>query len=192
MSSAPRQLWLLPVLLITVIATALGGLVARSLYAEPAPEQAPLVTPSPSAVPPNEQPGSPEVVATPDAMAHPLYGTLQPLLQTYFDSINKKDYGLWSSVVTAERRANQPEEAWRVQYRSTRDGGMVMYRIEAIGDGEARVLLHFTSTQSLEDAPAELPATCIQWDVVWAFSKQRGEWKLAAGLTSASPQLQKC
>lgn len=192
-TGSPRQLWLLPVLLITVIATALGGLLARDLYSEPPADPPPtVVATSPSPKPSGEQPGPATVRGTADAVAHPLFGTLQPLLQTYFKAINDKDYERWSSVVTYERQTNQPEQTWQQEFRTTKDGNIVMHRIEARGDGSARVLLTFTSTQDVADAPQELPRPCIHWNVVWAFSTEDGSWKLAAGPASATPQHEPC
>lgn len=179
-------------LLVTVIATALGALVARSVYADQGSVPPPAIEPSQTSMPASEQPGSPEVKGTADATTHPLYRTLQPLLQRYFDAINTKDYAAWAGIVTAERRDTQPEEVWRTAYRSSRDGSIVLYRIEAGGDGAASVLLRFTSTQDAADAPPELPVGCIQWNVVWGFAKERGEWRLALGTTSAAPQHDAC
>ncbi|HEX6356570.1 hypothetical protein [Actinophytocola sp.] len=191
-TGSSRQLWLLPVLLITVIATALGALVARSLYKEPPPSPPAAVEPSPSVVPLSEQPGSAEVQGTVDATTHPLFNTLQSLLQRYFDAINEKDYDGWSTTVTNERLRTTPEKQWRIDYRSTRDGSIVIYRIEATGDDTARVLLRFTSIQHEDDAPPELRAPCINWNVVWLLAKDRNEWKLAGGPTSKNPQTERC
>jgi hypothetical protein len=191
-TGSPRQLWLLPVLLITVIATALGALVARGLYEDPAPVTPAAIEPSPSVLPIEDQPGSSEVRGTADVTSHPLYNTLRPLLQKYFNAINDKDYKSWSDTVTQERRAAQKEDNWREEYRSTRDGSIVMYRIETGGDGTARVLLQFTSVQDPNLGPPELKAPCIHWNLVWPFVKERGEWKLSAGTTSKSPQHEPC
>lgn len=192
-TGSPRQLWLLPVLLITVIATALGALVARSLYADQPPQTPSAIEPSPSSVPRDEQPGSSEVKGTTDAVAHPLYGTVRGLLQQYFTAINAKDYPAWSGTVTADRRKTQPEKVWQNDYKTTRDGSIVVYRIETAGGGDtARVLLHFTSTQDPADAPPEQRVDCIDWNVVWSFAVEKGEWKLASGSTSAFPQTAPC
>jgi hypothetical protein len=191
-TGSSRQLWLLPVLLITVIATALGGLLARALYAEPPASPPPAVVATSPSVAPGKQPGPAVVRGTADAVAHPLYRTLQPLLQVYFEAVNAKDYARWATVVSAERQANQPEEMWLKDYRTTKDGNIVMHRIEARGDGTARVLLTFTSTQDVADAPGELPYGCIHWNVVWAFSTEDGAWKLAAGPSAAVPQHEAC
>jgi hypothetical protein len=180
------------VLLITVIATALGALVARSLYEEPPRPPASPIVPSPSSVPPSEQPGPVDVQGTADATAHPLFTTLQPLLQRYFDAINAKEYESWKEVVSADRIKETDEATFQRDYRTTRDGNIVIYRIEARGDGNALVMLQFTSTQDRADAPPNFPETCIRWNLVWPFTEQKGVWKLAAGTTSASPQYEKC
>jgi hypothetical protein len=191
-TGSPRQLWLLPVLLITVIATALGALVARSLYEEQPRQPAAAIVTSPASVPPSEQPGPVDVQGTADATTHPLYNTLQPLLQRYFDAINAKDYEAWAATVTTDRRETQPEEKWLSDYRSTRDGSIVIYRIETGGDSTARVLLHFTSTQDPNDAPPEFKVACIQWNVVWSFAREKAEWKLTSGSASATPRHEAC
>jgi len=188
-----RQLWLVPVLLITVIATALGGLLTRDLYADTAPPApAPVLPGPPSSLPPSEQPGPVNVQGTLDATAHPLYETFRSLLQNYFEAINSKDYERWTSTVTSKRRKDAPEEDWQTDYRTTKDGSIVLYRIESGADDTARVLLEFTSTQGIKEAPAELPVPCIHWNVVWAFAKENGEWRLATGAASASPQHEEC
>jgi hypothetical protein len=187
-----RQLWLVPVLLITVIATALGGLLTRDLYADTAPPAPAPVLPGPSSIPPSEQPGPVNVQGTLDATAHPLYETFRSLLQTYFEAVNSKDYERWASSVTARRRKDAPEEKWQADYSTTKDGGIVLYRIESGADDTARVLLEFTSTQGIDQAPKELPVGCIHWNVVWAFAKEDGEWRLATGSASASPQHDEC
>ena len=178
-------------LLITVIATALGALVARSLYADPPPQTPAAVGPSQTSVPSSEQPGSSEVRGLADATTHPLYNTLRGQLQKLFDAINKKDFKGYADTVTAERLAQTPEEQWLDSYSTTRDGSIVMYRIEA-DDRSARVLLKFTSTQDPAKAPTEMPYECLNWNVVYGFAKERGEWKLTAGLTASTPTVERC
>lgn len=187
-----RQLWLLPVLLIAVIATALGGLLARDLYADPDPQTPAPVLPTQSSIPPSAQPGPATVEGTVDAVAHPLHETVRTLLQTYFDAINTKDYAAWSRTVTRERQEDASEKKWLNDYQTTRDGSIVIYRIEMAAQDTARVLMTFTSTQDIQDAPQELPVDCIHWNVVFALTVERGDWKLASGPTSASPQHEEC
>ncbi|MFC5287607.1 hypothetical protein ACFPM7_11150 [Actinokineospora guangxiensis] len=190
---AERQTWLLPAVLIAVVVTAAGGLLARDLYAESAPAttQRPVV-PSTSAVPPSEQPGSRAVQGTEDAIRHPMYETVRQLLQTHFDAINGRSYERWMTTVTSTHIENRPEDDWRVAYRSTQDGSVVVHRIEAGPADRARVLLGFTSTQDLADTPPELPETCIRWRVVYALAVENGAWRIDAGTTGASPQHDPC
>lgn len=183
--------WLLPVVVLVVIATGAAALVARQIYAEPEPAP-PSAVVGDERVPPGEQPGDATVHATKDVTAHPLYDTVRGVLQTYFDAINARDYVRWRTVVTSKRMRNEPERDWRVAYRSTRDGNIVIHRIESGPPGTARVLLSFTSVQSPEDAPLELPEPCIRWRVVFPFAEEDGDWKLDSGLTSSAPQHQKC
>lgn len=190
-SDRPRQLWLLPVLLITVIATAVGGLLAPTWYADPGPGSPVAVVPTTS-VPKNEQPGTKQVQGTADATAHPLFNTVRDLLQRYFDAINGKDYDAWQDTVISERADLQPKAQWLAAYRSTEDGSAVIYRIELGEDDTARVLLTFTSTQDAADAPQELPAECINWSVVFPLIREDDGWKLDASPAGASPQHERC
>jgi hypothetical protein len=183
---------LLPVLLITVIATAVGGLFARMWYDEPASASPPAVIPSSSAVPQDDQPGSGVVKATPDATGHPMYDTVRELLQRYFDAINTKDYAAWQDTVIPERVARQPEDKWLADYRTTRDGNIVIYRIEVAEDDSVRALMTFTSTQDPNDAPQELPEACINWNVVFPLIQQDGAWRIDSSPASASPQHEAC
>ncbi|MCT2584153.1 nuclear transport factor 2 family protein [Actinophytocola gossypii] len=185
-----RQPWLLPVLLITVIATAIGGLLARTVYED---REVADVVPAPStSVPPEEQPGPTVVLGTQDAGAHPLFEPVRAVLQTYFDAINARDYEAWTATVTPNRVDRQPREAWLRSYRSTRDGSIVVHRIELAAEGEARVLMKFTSVQDPADAPQELRVPCINWNVVFPLVETDAGWKIDSGTTAASPQHEAC
>jgi hypothetical protein len=192
-STGPAEYrWVLPVTLIAVSVTAAAGLLARQVFAEPAAADSPAVVQTSSSIPPEAQPGPPTVGGRTDAAAHPLYQTVQRLLQAHFDAINSKDYQGWRAVVTRRRAQNQPEREWQVSYRSTRDGNIVVHRIEAGPPGTARALVSFTSVQNPEDAPLELPEPCIHWRVVLLLTVEGGEWKIDSGPTSATPQHEKC
>ena len=181
---------MLPVVLVVVIVTAAAGLVARAVYTRPADEAAAAVPPNQT--PPAEEPGDATVTATTDAGAHPLYETMRRLLQTYFDSINARRYEQWRTVVSSRRAKFQPEKDWRAAYRTTRDGSIVIYRIESGPADTARILLSFTSTQDPKDAPLEFPEACIRWKIVLQITLEDRAWKLDSGLTSSAPQHEKC
>lgn len=178
-------------LLITVIATAVGALLARTWYEDPGPQAPPAVIPSPS-VSPSEPPGPRAVKGTLDATGHPLFGTVRELLQRYFDAINNKDYAAWQGTVIEERAERQPRDRWLRDFRTTRDGNAVIYRIEMSENDTARVLLTFTSVQDPADAPRELPAACINWSVVFPIVLVGDGWKLDASPAGASPQHERC
>jgi hypothetical protein len=188
----PRQRWLVPVLLLAMVATLVGAVLSRNLYAEPEPPAPPAVLPTQTSVPSAEQPGPATVAGTEDALSHPLYGTVRPLLQTFFDAINAKDYDLWRTTVTDERVRVTPEDTWQNDFQSTQDGSPVVYRIELRDKNAARVLLTFTSTQDVEYAPPELPEPCIHWNVVYPLQFEDGQWRIGTGTTSSTPQMSKC
>ncbi|HET9142439.1 hypothetical protein [Actinophytocola sp.] len=189
MSAKPR--WVLPVVLLAMIATVSAGIVARQLYFDP--DSSPVaVLPSENQVPPDEQPGPATVEATKDAADHPLYDDLRGVLQAYFDAINTRNYDQWRHVVTAGRVKEEPERKWRESYESTRDGTIVMWRIETGANDSARVLLSFTSTQNEDKAPIELPLGCLRWRLIWAFVVEDGAWKIDVGETNFIPQHQGC
>jgi hypothetical protein len=188
-----RQLWLVPVLLVTVIATAIGGLLARQTYSVPEEAGAQeAVISSETNVPPEDQPGSGVVRGTKDATAHPLFENVRRVLQVYFDAINNLDYERWSRTVTQDKIESQSKDEWLSSYRSTRDGSIVIYRIELAGDDAARVLMKFTSTQEPSDGPPELRVGCIHWNVVLAMVREDSGWKIDGGTTGVSPQTETC
>ncbi|HEV2780894.1 MAG TPA: hypothetical protein VGX25_16030 [Actinophytocola sp.] len=183
--------WVLPMVLLALLAAAVGGLVARQVYASPEPAPPAAAVPSAGTVPPSDQPGSPTVMPTEEAAAHPRYETVRGLLQTYFDAINARDYARWRTVVSDRRAGNQPELKWRTDYRSTKDGSIAIWRIET-GPADGRVLISFTSVQDVADAPLELPEPCIHWRVVIPLTMEDGAWKLDSGPSSSAPQHEKC
>lgn len=186
------QRWVLPVVLLAVSLTAAAGLLARQVYTARASTDPPAVVQPSLSVAPEEQPGDAMVRGTADATSHPLYETVRQLLQTYFDAINAKNYRGWRAAVTSKRAENEPEREWQVAYRSTRDGSVVVHRIESGPVDSMRVLVSFTSVQNPEDAPLELAEPCIRWRVVLSLTVEGNDWKLDTGPTSATPEHDKC
>lgn len=183
--------WLLPVVLVVMIATAVGALAARQLYATPTDSSPAAVLPSEHRLAPDEQPGDRTVAGTIEATAHPLYDTVRQVLQTFFDAINDKRYDQWRTAVS-RNLGNITEGQWRADYRSTKDGSIVVRRIETGPANTARVLLSFTSVQDPENSPGELGAPCIHWRLVLPFTVENGTWKVDTGLTNAAPQHEAC
>ncbi|WP_018683051.1 hypothetical protein [Actinokineospora enzanensis] len=190
-----RQRWLLPAILVAVVIAAAAAMVARELYAAAADKgqaTSTAILPSQNVLPESARPGPRDVRATQDAIQHPLYEAVRQLLQTHFDAINGKNYARWRTTVTDARAKDLPEDTWRASYRTTQDGSIVVYRIETGPTNSARVLLTFVSKQDPADAPLELPAECIRWNVIFPLTLADGEWRIDAGATSASPQHDRC
>lgn len=121
-----------------------------------------------------------------------MHDAVLSLLQAYFDAINAKNYDAWRDTVTSQRLASTSRAEWLHNYHTTRDGSIVVYRIESGGVAALRVLLSFVSTQDPGAAPPDFPHTCIRWRVVFPLTLEGAGWKLDAGPTGASPQHDAC
>lgn len=183
--------WLVPaVVVITGVAVA-AGMVGRAVYSRPAEAKGSPAVPSSSVAGP--LPGTAEVRLSPDAFTHPDRTSVQAVLQKYFDAINARDFDGWRAVVSAQRVATTAESAWMSDYETTRDGGMVVQRVESDVVGRRlRVLLSFVSTQDVAKAPVALPERCIRWRVVYVMAWEGGELKVDQAPESRTPQMEKC
>lgn len=184
--------WLVPVVVVITGAAVAAGLVGRAVYSRPEEAKgAPTVVPSSSVAGPF--PGSAEVRLSPDAFTHPDRTDVQRVLQAYFDSINSRDFAGWRGVVTARRVSVTPEAGWLSAYESTRDGGMVVQRIESDVVGRrVRVMISFVSTQDVAKAPPALPEGCIRWRVVYVLVREGGEFKVDDAPENRVPQMDRC
>ncbi|MDI2031667.1 hypothetical protein QFW96_23770 [Saccharopolyspora sp. TS4A08] len=104
---------------------------------------------------------------TPDAAAFPDQRIIEGLLDNYFDGINRKNYELWKSTVPPSKWRELPQSKWTEAYDTTRDYEIKVHRIDPGQDRSALVMLSFKSEQSLEDAPPQVKATCVSWNVVY-------------------------
>lgn len=191
--STARQRWLIPVIVVVISLTVGVGLLARELYRRPeAVLTEPVVGESTSSLPPDAQPGSPVVEVTADVAAHPQFRNVKQVLQDYFDSINNRDYPKWTSVVSKERQKTKTAVEWKRDYRSTRDGSILVYRIEPGALGSLRVLVAFTSTQDVEDAPVYLPESCIRWRLVLPLRLENGSYRVDTTDGGTTPEHEKC
>ncbi|EMD27790.1 hypothetical protein C791_1686 [Amycolatopsis azurea DSM 43854] len=181
-------------MLVVVISLTVGvGLLARDLYLRPeAAPTTPLVSDSPTSVAPGAQPGSRAVEVTPDVFAHPQYQSVRQVLQGYFDSINDRDYPKWTSVVSRDRAKTKTSAEWKKDYQSTRDGSILVYRIEPGAPSTLRVLVAFTSVQDVEDAPVYLPEGCIRWRLVLPLRLESGSWRVDTTDGGTNPEHERC
>jgi hypothetical protein len=193
--TAVRQRWLIPALIVVLSLTIGGGLLAREVYKQQPPDQPQglvVAAPTASSLSASDEPGPAKVMLTPDAADHPQGEALRSMFQAYFDSINARDYLLWETTVTVKRRQQKTEKDWQTGNQSTKDGSITIYRIETAPDDSLRVLLGFTSTQNVEDAPPELRAPCIHWRPVWSVVLENGGWKLDAAATGNTLEKYAC
>jgi hypothetical protein len=107
------------------------------------------------------------VVYSADAAAYPDQRIIEGLLDNYFDGINRKNYELWRSTVTPSKWSELPKSKWGEAYGSTRDFDIRVNRIDPAQDRSALVMLSFKSEQDIEDAPPQVKARCVQWNVVY-------------------------
>lgn len=179
---------------LVVIAVVAGALVAHSLY-----HQQPVTTglgspPAHSSVPSADEPGPSTITFAQDFANYPQHGELLNVLQSYFDAINDKQYDEWVAAVSPALAAEQTPADFLKGYHTTRDGSIYVYRVDTAPANGARVLLSFTSTQALADAPANFPHECIRWQVVLplAWDGKNKKYEVDAGITGSSPQKQVC
>ena len=181
-----QRAWALPVLAVLVVgAGAVAGLGIRELGTKGV-ASSPTTT-APSLQTTAGQPPGPGIVQlSQDAAAHPQADPIRSLLQRHFDAINNRDYAAWTSTVVSRRSREMPEPKWQADYASTRDGSILVHRIEPSADGPI-VLLSFTSTQQAAQAPASLPgSTCTNWWVSYRVVVERGQRRIDAGIRHAS------
>ncbi|MFI9006402.1 hypothetical protein ACIGNX_04090 [Actinosynnema sp. NPDC053489] len=187
---------LLPVVLLVAAATAGAGVLAREAYQRPAAVQDDQVAepgsgPS-SSVPRGAQPGSGTVQLSADAAQHPDGRRVGEVLQRFFDAINDHDYEQWTRTVSARRVDETPKSKWLWDYESSRDGSILVHRIESVTEDRLRVLMTFTSTQDVAKAPADLQADCIRWRVVYPLQVDRGALRVDLGTEGSASQFTAC
>lgn len=159
-----------------------GGLIARELYRQPerTPAQVIGLPSSTGALPLAEQPGPTTVELTPDAAAHPQHEVVRTLIQQYFDSINERNYDAWKNTVTRARVQAKPPAVWKSDYQTTKDGSILVYRIDSAPKGDLRVVLAFTSTQHPSAAPPDMPEGCLRWNLVLPLTQEGGRLRIDA------------
>ncbi|WP_410596244.1 hypothetical protein [Amycolatopsis sp. lyj-23] len=192
-----RQRWLVPVVVVVLSVTVGGGLLARELYRRPDQPADDTAGPVPtSSVPSSGVPGAAgaagEVRMTDDARAHPQADAVRKVLLTYFDAINTKQYQKWTSVVSADRAAQQPLADWKNGIRSTTDSDALVYRIERGSGSSLRVLVGFTSRQKTEDAPLFFREPCIKWRLVMPMIVEKSGLKIDTVDGGPPPEHEKC
>jgi len=114
----------------------------------------------------------------PTARSHQASGSIQQLLQNYFDALNQHNYGSWTQSVTTSMAAHESSASWLQAYATTVDSSIWM---QSIKDDPLQVTIHFTSQQDADLAPKNLQVPCIRWTLTYQVAQQDGG--LAIGST---------
>lgn len=184
--------WLLPAVLVITGASVGTGMVVREVYQRPAEPRGSVVGSSPvqSSV---EEPGDSVVRLSVDAAAHPARDAVRAVLQRNFDAINEHDFDKWRGTVTRQRAQQTAERGWHADYSSTRDGSIVVQRIDSdAANNRVRVMMNFVSTQDPAKAPPDMQVGCIRWRVVYVLTWEAGDLKLDIGPENRDPQRTPC
>lgn len=86
------------------------------------------------------------------------------LLSRYFTAINCHDYDAWLNAVTTVQ-GTRDRDRWTMDYSTTYDSDIYISDITL--DDPTTVRMQFTSHQSIEFAPEQVPAECVRWDVTY-------------------------
>ena len=169
-----------------------GGLLAREIYRRP--DQPADETTASSTPPSSASSGAPAGVVqmTEDAKAYPQSTAVRKALETYFSAINERNYARWQTAVSEARRRNKTQADWKKDFRSTKDRDILVYRIERGAGQSLRVLVAFTSTQDLQDAPADLRETCLHWRLVVPMVVEDEALRIDTVDPGPSPEREKC
>jgi hypothetical protein len=146
-----------------------SGLVATET---PAASQTPTATPSatPTASPsqsttpspsPSVSSGTVRVAAA--AAASPEAPHVTALLNRYFNAINTKNYGEYSSLLDAQMRANNPAATFASGYATSKDTAETLTSISGSSGGNLAATVSFTSRQSPADSIDH--SSCNDWQL---------------------------
>lgn len=160
-----------------------GGLLTRSVY-RPVPV---VASPGPaSGVDLGPAPGPLGPRLSIEAAGHPRSAKIRSLLLLHFESINTRNYEVWKTTVVNRRIKESPERIWREQLAGTKDGSVLIHRVEPAPGEALVVLITFVSTQRPDLAPTATPLGCLRWNVVYSMVRENGALRLDSGQPNSS------
>jgi hypothetical protein len=86
---------------------------------------------------------------------------VETVLSQYFNGINTHNYAEYSSTLTAQNKANQPQSSFQSGYSTTTDSGMTLTSLTSTGGGDLTATVTFTSHQSPADSVDN--SSCNNW-----------------------------
>ena len=122
--------------------------------------------------------GPPGVSLTAAAAAYPRSAGVRDLVQRWVDARNAHDAAAWSTVVVPGAGGGPQSATFGVADRSERLGSVTVRRIDPVGAGELVVPLNYVTTQNPADAPADVRAPRLCWQVAVSVTSQRGGDKI--------------
>jgi len=136
-------------------------------------------TPSPSLV--TIDPGVGSNAATPQ---------VEMLLSHYFDGINTHNYAEYSSTLTAQNQANQPQSSFDSGYSTTTDSDMTLTSLTATGGGDLTATVAFTSHQSPSDSVDN--SACNNWTLNFYLVPNGTGYLISPAPTGYQPTYSDC
>lgn len=100
------------------------------------------------------------------------------LLRQYFNSINARDYDGWAATLSRQRKVD-PRSLFLAQYATTVDDDIRVFGISERADGSLLAAVSFRSRQDPSAAPADLPRSCLRWQVGYPLIWEDGRLKIA-------------
>jgi len=86
---------------------------------------------------------------------------VETVLSQYFNGINTHNYTEYSSSLTPQNKANQPQSSFQSGYSTTTDSGMTLTSLTPTGGGDQTATVTFTSHQSPADSVDN--SSCNNW-----------------------------
>ena len=182
--------WLIPIVMLIAVAALVGGLIARQFYAASQPPSGSPSTPDPNpttSTPPSGPQNPLTVAFTAEAKNHPMFVQAQQTIQTYFNSFNDHHFNEWQSAVTPREAATQTSEGWERGSSSSKDGDLVVYRLDTTPVG-VDAFVTFQSNQRADQSP-DGKSTCLNWWMVWEMVTTKSGGLLIDGV---NPRYQPC
>jgi len=136
-------------------------------------------TPSPSLV--AIAPGVGSNAATPQ---------VEMLLSHYFDGINTHNYAEYSSTLTPQNQANQPQSSFESGYATTTDSNMTLTSLTATGGGDLTATVTFTSHQSPSDSVDK--SACNNWTLSFYLVPNGTGYLISPAPTNYQPTYSDC
>ena len=151
---------------------------AVQVSTSPAATESPSPSPSPSAStsPSPTQTGTVQVA--PGVASNPAEPQVAAYLNSYFDSINTRNYSEYYSLLDAQEQQADSESNFDSGYATTKDSDELLTAITDTGGGSLTVNVSFTSHQSPTNSVDQ--SACNQWQLSLYLVPQGSQYVMTA------------